>query len=190
MPDHRVLESLVRLTIGRESVRRMRIDRPDHYYLAALERLSQARTLYNQGSSYALAMYISGVAVECMLRAFKLMRDPNFDEKHDLTRLFKASGMLDVRPEVLQAKGFSEEEVEAYLRDLLAAITDISDLWANDYRFASEERLRAHLKFRKLYRGMKGDILKVNAQSLLNSAEDFVTKGVFQWRSSRRSRPS
>ena len=68
----------------------------EHYIEAATERMRQAIYLYNEGGSFALAIYTGGVAVECLLRAFKLRQDSEFYERHDLVRLFSASGMLDI----------------------------------------------------------------------------------------------
>ena len=39
-------------------------------------------------------------------------------------------------------------------------MNDVYNLWANDYRYASEARLRSELTARKLYCGVKGDVLK------------------------------
>ncbi len=55
-------------------------------------------------------------------------------------------------------------------------------LWRNNYRFASEARLLAHLKKMRLYQGVKGDPLKANAFRLLGAAQRFIDKGVLQWR--------
>jgi HEPN domain-containing protein len=117
-----------------------------HYYRAALERVEQSRRLYSHGESYALSMYAAGVAVECMLRAFKLLRDPAFDERHDLQRLFKASGMLQLDAQILEKQGFSPYEIQEHYHQLQTALNEISLLWANDFRFASEARLRAHVR--------------------------------------------
>src|SRR5262245_56384326 len=70
----------------------------DHYYRAALERMSQAHSLYLEGvGKYALAMYTAGVAVESMLRAFMLKRGKSeFESHHDILLLAKVSGMLNV----------------------------------------------------------------------------------------------
>ena len=161
----------------------MRIDRPEHYFRAGLERMDQAWVLYERGKSYALAMYVAGLATECILRAFKLRRDPVFDERHDLLLLFRASGMLDVDPETIQHAGLSHTSSAEYFRELQAAVNIIYSLWGNDYRFASEERLRAHVKRLKLDRGIKGDTLKYNALKLIKSAQLFRDRGVLQWSS-------
>src|SRR4051812_37842952 len=67
--------------------------RPEHYFQAAIQRMRQALHLYQEGRSFALAIYVGGVAVECMLRAYMLRRGAPFDEKHYLLRLFAASGI-------------------------------------------------------------------------------------------------
>jgi hypothetical protein len=64
---------------------------------------------------------------------------------------------------------------------LRVAVNEIYKLWANNYRFASEERLRAHLKKSTGYQKIKGDYLKEQARRFLNSAQKFIDKGVMQW---------
>lgn len=154
----------------------------EHYHRAALERMQQAVTLYRQGQSYALAMYIAGVAVECILRAFKLRRDPTFDEKHHLLRLFHASGIMRLDAQLLRKSSFSEEELKSYLHNLHSVINDVYRLWSNDYRFASEDRLRTYLrKNLDRRRQVKGDLAKAFAFRLVNAAQKFVTKGQLLW---------
>ncbi|MGO9470445.1 MAG: hypothetical protein ACLQVF_40650 [Isosphaeraceae bacterium] len=119
---------------------------PEHYFQTATQRMRQARHLYQEGSSFALAIYVGGVAVECLLRAFKGLRDPTFDEKHDLLRLFAASGILRVDRTKLLAKHWTDTQIDGHLRTLKVTVNEIYRLWANNYRFASEERLRSHLK--------------------------------------------
>lgn len=58
------------------------------YYRAALERIDDAYLLHTHGH-YTFAMYASGIAVECLLRAFRLLRNTSFDERHDLWQLWK-----------------------------------------------------------------------------------------------------
>jgi hypothetical protein len=155
---------------------------PEHYFQTATQRIRQAQHLYNEGASFALAIYVGGVAVECLLRAFKGRRDPTFDEKHNLLRLFAASGMLRVDYEKLRTKGWSDAQIDAHLRTLQVAVNDVIRLWANNYRFASEERLRSHLKqFTGYQKKIKGDYQKEQARRFLSSAQKFMDKGVVQW---------
>ncbi len=60
-------------------------------------------------------------------------------------------------------------------------MNDVFILWQNNYRFASETRLLAHLKKMRLYQGAKGDLLKAKAYDLLKAAQRFINRGVLQW---------
>lgn len=153
----------------------------EHYFKAALERIGQAEFLYRAGDCYALTMYVAGVAVESMLRAYRVKKKQGFESRHDVMLLFKKSGMLDVDPDRLRAKGLSAREIEEHLRVLRTTLNDVYLLWHNNYRYASESRLLAHLKRMKLYQGAKGDPLKAKALQLLDAAQVFVEKGVLQW---------
>jgi HEPN domain-containing protein len=159
----------------------MDVSRPEHYYRVALERIRQAEYLYREGSSYALAMYVAGVAVESMLRAFRARESSEFESRHDILLLFAESGMRRMGVEKLQAKGWSEEDINSQVKTLQAAVLDVHKLWHNNYRYASEDRLLAHLKRMKLYQKVKGDLLKANALRLFNAADVFISTGVLQW---------
>jgi HEPN domain-containing protein len=149
------------------------------YFRAATERMNQARILYARSDSYAIAMYTAGVAVECMLRAFKRVRTSEFDERHDLLRLFAQSHMLRLNEEVMTNRGATDKL--KFAQDLRANVNDVHTLWANDYRYASEGRLKSELTARKLYRGVKGDVLKASAYKLLNAAEKLIERGAEIW---------
>jgi HEPN domain len=167
----------------------MRPFKSEHYYQAALERIRQAEGLYQKEASYALAMYAAGVAVECLLRAFKARRDPTFDERHDLLRLFKASGLLEIGS--LPSAEYTQEQISSHVRHLRLAVNEIYLLWSNDFRYASEDRLRAHLrKDARLRAQVKGDVLKASARRLIAYAREFVDRGYLLWNSSKRPRTS
>ena len=154
----------------------------DHYFRASLERMNQAQFLYRQGTGYyALAMYVAGLAVECLLRAYMVKRQREFESRHDLLLLFKESGILTVDPDKLRAKGLTDEEIDEHQKIMWSSVNDVFILWRNNYRFASEARLTAHLKKMKLYPGTKGDLLKAKTYDLLKAAQVFIDKGVFQW---------
>ena len=42
---------------------------PEHYFQTATERMRQSQHLYEEGASFALAIYVGGLAVECLRRA-------------------------------------------------------------------------------------------------------------------------
>jgi HEPN domain-containing protein len=154
----------------------------EHYFLASAERLSQAQHLYREGKGqYALAMYAAGLAVECLLRAYMVKRKSEFESRHDLLLLFKESGILDVDPDKLKAKGLDDEQIRIHQQVLRSSVNEVFILWRNNYRFASEARLLAYLKQLKLYQRVKGDLLKAKAYDLLQAAQRFIEKGVFQW---------
>jgi len=165
----------------------MKID-AKHYFCAATERMNQARILYGYDGGYcfALSMYTAGVAVECMLRAFKLRRTSEFDERHDLLRLFRESGMLQINEDDMVAKGVSHDRAMQYTQDIRAAASEVYNLWANDYRYASESRLKSELNRMKQYDHAKGDVLKASALRLLNAAQALTDRGTELWKNSTR----
>jgi hypothetical protein len=69
-------------------------------------------------------------------------------------------------------------------------MVDVCRLWANDYRYTSEARMRVHLKQRKMDRGVKGDCLKAKALSPLNASQQVISKEVYQWTLLKKSKPS
>src|SRR5437762_13328338 len=106
----------------------------DHYF-----RASVAQYLYREGKGhYALAMYTAGLAVECLLRAYVVKRKLAFESRHDLLRLFKESGIVDVDPDKLKDKGLTDEQILAHQKVLWSSANDVFILWRNNYRFASE----------------------------------------------------
>jgi hypothetical protein len=159
----------------------MDVSRPEHYYQAALQRIKQAEYHYRQGNSYALAMYVAGVAVESMLRAFRAKQTTEFESRHDVLSLFAESGMLRMAEQKLEAAGWSKDDITNHVKSLRAAVDDVYLLWHNNYRYASEERLLAHLKRMRLYQKVKGDLLKAKALQLFNAASVFITRGILQW---------
>jgi hypothetical protein len=153
----------------------------EHCFQTATQRMRQAQYLYREGNSFALAIYTGGLAVECLLRAFKGRRDPTFDEKHHLLRLFAASGMLSLDREKLRAKRWTDAQIDEHLQTLRVAVNDIFRLWSNRYRLASEERLRSHLKQITGFQKIRGDYLKAQARQFLSAAQKFIDKGVVLW---------
>lgn len=158
----------------------------EHYFRAGIERMRQAYHLYAEGDSYAFAMYSAGLAVECILRAFRWLKDTSFEGRHDLLELFHASGFGEIEEDHLREKGLSPEKIQQYAFALRGAINTVKALWHNNLRFASEARLRAYLKQIGLYKGKKGDLLKANALDLINAADRIVDKGVALWISRKK----
>jgi hypothetical protein len=160
--------------------------RDEEYYRAAIERIRQAREIHDSKKSYALAMYCSGLAVECILRAFRWQKDTSFEGRHDLEDLFKASGLLHIHEERARKKRTPEGEIERFAADVLEAKGKVAALWHNNLRFASEASLRAHLNRIGRIQGIRGDALKQNSADLLAAAEIVVKGEVTLWNSKRR----
>jgi HEPN domain-containing protein len=160
--------------------------RAEEYFRAAIERMDQARTLYKRGDSYAYAMYSSGLAVECLLRAFRWEKEPSFEGRHDLYDLLKASNFLGVYQSHMRRQGMSEERIEEYSETLRAALNVVIAVWHNSLRFASETSARAFLNRINRVKGIKGNALKKNALDLVNAAQTVVSRGVALWTSKKK----
>jgi hypothetical protein len=160
--------------------------RGEEYFRAGTERMRQARTIHRAGGSYALAMYCGGLAVECILRAFRWDQDQSFEGRHDLEDLLKASALLRIDEDHMRRRGIPEDEVVAYSIALRAAMNEVTALWHNNLRFASEASLRAFLNRIDRLRGVRGDALKKNASDLLNAAQTVVDRGVALWTSRKK----
>jgi hypothetical protein len=160
--------------------------RDEEYYEAAIERIRQAREIHEAKKSYALAMYCSGLAVECILRAFRWQNDPSFEGRHDLWELFDASGFLQIHEERSRRRRIPQEEIERSAADILDAMSEVRVLWQNNLRFASEASLRSHLNRIGRLRGIRGDALKKNSADLLLAAELIVEEGARSWTSKRK----
>lgn len=161
--------------------------RAEQYYRASLERMTQARRIYQDGDAFSLAMYCGGLAVESLLRAFRWTEDTSFEGRHDLSDLMKASGLLRIDDEHMRRKGSSEDAIRNSGVKLRSAMNEVISLWHNNLRFASEASLRAFLNNIGRLRGVKGDPLKKNAMDLLNAAQTVVNRGVTLWTSKTKS---
>ena len=163
--------------------------RAEQYYQVSLERMQQARRIYEDGAAFALAMYCGGLAVESLLRAFRWTEDTAFEGRHDLSDLLKASRLLRVDDEYMRRRGATDQAIHDSGAKLRGAMNEVIVLWHNNLRFASEASLKAFLNKSKIGRvyGVKGNTLKKNALDLLNAAQTVITRGVTLWTSKPRS---
>jgi hypothetical protein len=161
--------------------------RAAEYYQASLERMQQAHGMYREGKAFALAMYCAGLAVECLLRAFRWTADTTFEGRHDLFELLRASRFLKINEDFMRLKNRPEDEISASGRNLQGAMNEVVVLWHNNLRFASEASARAFLNRIDRLRGIKGDPLRKNAGDLLDAAQTVINRGVALWTSMRKS---
>jgi len=103
--------------------------------------MDQARKLYQDGTACALAMYCGGLAVECLLRAFRWKVDASFEGRHDLSELLRASRLLRFDDDCVRRKGASEKSIHESAVNLRGAINEVVVLWHNNLRFTSEASL-------------------------------------------------
>jgi len=158
----------------------------EEYFRAGTERMRQAREIHNSGESYALAVYIGGLAVECMLRAFRFSKDTSFEGRHDLEDLLRASEFLSINQDRSRKRGFSQAEFEQVSISLRSAMNEVVALWHNNLRFASEGSLRAYLNRIGRNKGIKGNALKKNSADMMNAAQLVVDRGVALWISRKK----
>ena len=137
------------------------------YYNAALERIEDAHLLHTEGH-YAFAMYASGLSVECLLRAFRLLRDTSFEERHDLWELWRKTVLVNASSQATYDR-------------IYTLLSEVSLRWRNSYRFAAENEVRSFLKKSGKNRGIKGDFLKYNSKKLYDAAREFLQLGGLQW---------
>lgn len=155
----------------------------EQYYRVSLERMKQARELYQDGMAYSLTMYCGGLAIESLLRAFRWTADTSFEGRHDLSELLKASRLLRIDDEYMRRRGASDEDIQSSGIALHAAMNEVIVLWHNNLRFACEASLKAFLNKLGRVKGVKGNPLKKNALDLLNAAQTVIDRGVTLWTS-------
>jgi hypothetical protein len=158
----------------------------EEYFRAGIERMRQAREIHSSKEMYALAMYCSGLAVECMLRAFRWKKDKSFEGRHDLEDLLAASDLLHIREDRARRQGVFAEEISRSTIELRAAMNEVAAVWHNNLRFASEASLRAYLKRLGRLQGIRGNALKKNSGDLLNAAQVIIDQGVTLWTSKKK----
>ena len=148
-------------------------DRAIVYRDAAVEHVATAFQAYRDARQVP-ANYFAGLSAECMLRAYRHMIDPEFDARHDLDKLYQLAKFADVVP---------PERVPAF-DSLLGTVIA---LWSNEHRFLSEAALRRKWKKMKLDRHIRGDFVKEWNRRLISAANELVTLGAAQWKSSFKS---
>ncbi len=95
--------------------------------------------------------------------------------------LFEQSGILDLNRASKQISEFSDDDLRRFKRELGGAVGRVNRLWSNNYRYASEGRLRSHLHDMGLDRGIKGDYLKENLRQLLEASKRIIDRGILLW---------
>jgi len=135
---------------------------PSDYKNSAEENL-QAANLCREGS-YVASHYLSGLAAECILRAYRWRIDPSWHGRHALPRLYKAARFDHLL-----------SSAERLSFDLLVT------RWSNEHRYFSSQQLTRFLNQIGATHNVRGDKLKDNARQMYNAAEAIVRTGVAKW---------
>ena len=137
------------------------------YLEASAFRIETARRLHRI-ERYSAAIYFAGVSIECLLRAYITREDPVFDQRHDLSALCKKAQLQKmIHPS-------DRRKADAWLGDVWTR-------WKNDYRFASDDRIRSEYRKLRHNRGIKGDFLKENSRIVVEAAYQLRTLGEKRW---------
>lgn len=142
--------------------------RPMVLHAASIERIEEAASLLEQ-KSWALSMYVAGLAVESLLQAFVHRGDSVHDAHHDLRR------WLDKCPISV---------VDLIKLNAGREWSTLCAVWDNSLRYLSEDGLFGYLRKAELNRGLKGDresILRTNASRCLAAARVIHNKGIVKW---------
>lgn len=81
----------------------------------------------------------------------------------------------------MKSKGETEEAIDESARHIRAQLNEVAALWNNNLRFASEKKLKNHLRDIDRLQGIRGDPLKKNSADLLEASQAIVTRGIALW---------
>ena len=139
----------------------------EDYLAAARDHAVTLPELYAAGK-YVLTIYVAGLAVECMFRAYAARDGRPFRSDHSLKNHDD-----DAR--------YSVRLTEAQYREANPALLRLIELWRNTHRYRSPRSMRRFLKASRLDRGIRGDFLKENARRAVVLADRLLTLGFERW---------
>ena len=138
------------------------------YTLASEEHLSAAIQCHLSGN-YHTCHYLCGLAVECMLRAYRWRIDASWDGRHLLPKLYKESHFDAL---------VSEKEHEK----MSESFSVVASRWSNTHRFTSPAKLEKYLNEIGATLNVKGDKLKKNSSDMYDASEYIVGLGKNKWK--------
>jgi hypothetical protein len=139
-------------------------------YLAAARDNAATAQFLHDSAHHAAAHYVAGVAVECLLRAYRVREDPEFDARHDVKELCRQSRFYTfVRTDRVP--------------EVAGAVHVVWSRWRNDHRYRSQESLTAWLKDMGLEpaAGARDAALRRSSERLVDAMHVIVTEGVLRW---------
>lgn len=127
------------------------------YRRASHEKFNAAQDAHALGH-YVVSHYLCGVAVECMLRAFRWRIDPSWDSKHNLRELSKKCGVY---------QRLQKKDPQAFAR----ALNEVVRRWRVSHRYSPSDRLLEDLTRLKIETGKNDRILRNNSNVMLECTQ-------------------
>ena len=137
------------------------------YRVTSLEHLEPLNRCHAEGADPAMTIYLAGLCVECMLRAYRMRIDPEFDAKHDLAKLASQAQFAANVPQGEATLLYSER------------LGRLATAWSSNDRFATAAVLTKRLRDLK-YRP-KSETLAYAAGILYEDAQWLVALGRERW---------
>jgi hypothetical protein len=138
-------------------------------YRAAAEEHLKAASDCRLNGDHLTSHYLSGLAVECILRAYRWKIDSEWSGRHVLPKLY-----WEAKFDGLVADSEREEMAEKF--------GTITSRWSNNHRYASPSKLVKLLNDVGPTKNVKGDKLKKNSQEMYDAAEFIVGIGKRKWK--------
>lgn len=154
----------------------------DDYYRTAIERYTEASYLYQYSQRlgedtqyYVLAVFLGGLAAECMFRAFDRRENPNgeFDPNHRIEHWSRKSPLLPDDPRIYT--------------EYAKTLNRLRSRWRSNHRYRDEKNMERWLRTEGLGRGVKGSIVKENCRILLSAVGEIIRAGRERWILSSKS---
>ena len=143
--------------------------KPEVLYRASLERMAVAWRAFDDAGDYALASYLAGLAVECILQAVALKVGAAHDAAHALPK------WLAKCPRGLQ------DSIKTQVGDEWSLLVS---LWENGIRYLSRDGFLGYLRDKGCAVGIRGGpeaVMRKNTKSLVSAADAVHKKGLAQW---------
>jgi HEPN domain-containing protein len=139
----------------------------DTYRAAANEHLERAQDEFDRGE-YFLAHYLSGLAVECYLRALLRRRSDQFDSRHDLAALAVEDGYYDDVP-------------LAKIDHYSTLFSSLNLRWRSNHRYYSNRQFLDYMNELGAEFNSKGNRWKNMSRTVLKNAYDIIKLGELKW---------
>jgi hypothetical protein len=134
--------------------------RAESYRDAATERSADSLALLEAGR-FSGAIWVAGVAVEAIFRAYHRRRSDQLDTGHDLKSLYRASR-------------FAQHVPARHAERIASAIGVVAVGWRHRFRYDPAVAIRRTLEVRP-------DQLERRARMIVNAAQEVVSHGVLRW---------